>query len=361
MLQDGLGAICERVRASGRIEDGDITAVRRIVYADGAVSAEELGRLFEIEHARKAHHREWSSFFREAVVDVALNQTPPLGYVSEANAEALIAAIGERRDARTDTELEALADIVQKAREVPPRFSAFVLKQIKNAVIYSDGVDAQGQPLSPGAVTASEIGLMQRVLWGAEAGGMLAISREEAEALFDIADATTGADNDPAWSDMFARAVGNYLLGATARQAISREAALQAWHTDYESDIVATLTRILRGTADVFETGLGALGEPSLASRTEFNIATDELERARAREKAENLHGEKAEWLVDRIRRNGLVTGPERELLEFVKREANLTSPDLRVLIDQLAEQAPEPPPGRPRKTFGRRTGFRAA
>lgn len=180
--------VLDRARTTGKVADEDVTALRREIYDSGAVDQDELKNLFEIERARSAHNPLWSALFREAVVDLALFRTPPSGYLSDDNAQWLIAQIGDRKDARTDTELEALAALVERAQQVPLDFSAYVLRQIKNAVVYADGPDAAGRTLTPGAIAGPEIKLIQRVLWGAGCGGHLAISRDEAEALFEIAD-----------------------------------------------------------------------------------------------------------------------------------------------------------------------------
>lgn len=359
MLNIALQRIRDRVGQNGRIGDPDVAEARRFVYSDEIVSPEDIEGLFAIEQARTVHNPEWSAFFREALVDIALNQTPPAGYLSEDNADLLIRSIGERKDARSDTALEALADIVEKAREVPPKFSAFVLRQVKSAAIYADGVDANGRPLRPGAIGMPEIRYLQRILWGAESVGMLAISREEAEALFDIADATAGANNDPAWTDLFARAIGNYLLGATGRQAISRQAALQAWETPYESNVVSALAGLVGGVGTGFRSIFRTLGEGTGGEELDYRIAVDELARARATEEAANLQGEKAEWLLDRVRRNGLLTGPERALLDFVQQNAALLTPELRALVDDVGKQAQAP--AKPAAVFGRRGPGRAA
>ena len=42
--------------------------------------------------------------------------------------------------------------------------------------------------------------------------------------MFDIAHATATARNDPAFADFFARAIGNYLLGAVFVESPSRDA-----------------------------------------------------------------------------------------------------------------------------------------
>ena len=59
----------------------------------------------------------------------------------------------------------------------------------------------------------------------------VAITRSEAELLFDIADATNEAENDPAWTDLFAKAIANAIMAASGYSAPNREEALrrEAW------------------------------------------------------------------------------------------------------------------------------------
>jgi hypothetical protein len=84
--------------------------------------------------------------------------------------------------------------------------------------------------------------------------------------------------------------------------------------------------------------GIGAaLAERSLSDRVALRLHAEEEARAAARDQAEKLTGEKADWLVDRVRRNGVVSGPEARLLAFVRKEAALLSPELRRLVDEAA------------------------
>lgn len=329
--------ILEKVRASGVIDNDLALAMRRCVYADGVISRAEAGALFDIERVRGAHNAVWSTLFRESLVDLALNQTAPHGYLTESDADWIIAQIGEKQDARSDTQLEALVAIVEQARDAPLRFSAYVLRQIKNAVLYGDGVDAAGRKLTPGVIGPVELQLMRRTVWGAGSGGLLAISKEEAEALFEIADATTGADNSPEWDDFFARAVGNYLIGATSRPVVTREEALQAWHTDYHADMLRFLSAMLTGISNF---DLAALKEGTLQARVDQSIAHDEMARAQMREAAERLVGDKAGWLVDRLNRNDRTNGPERQLMRFIAEEARALSPELQAMIERLLPEA---------------------
>lgn len=323
----------ETALASGKIGESEINALRRHVFMDGTVCKLDLKTLFEIDRHRRAHDPAWSDLFCDAVVQHVLEETPPQGYLSEENAAWLIEAIGEKRDAHTDTELEALTRIVEKARQVPPAFAAYVLRQIKNAVIYGDGPLRQGDRLTPGCVGEPEMRLIQRVLWGAGAEGHLAVSREEAEVLFDIADATAGNANAPRWNDMFARAVGNYLVGATGRQAPSREEAIQLWHTDFDGlfakwtgrAFMAAAAAEMKKVPNIFGT---TASEDLEATSAELNLAREKAQIAAAK-----LEGARADWLVDRIRRNGTVTGPEAALLDFIRREASDLAGEIAALI----------------------------
>ncbi|MBL8588997.1 MAG: hypothetical protein JNK46_10755 [Methylobacteriaceae bacterium] len=338
-MGQSLDLVLDEAVRDGAIADGEVRAVRRALYGEGAPVGEAMRLLWEADKKRKAHSPEWSALFVEAALDVAIRETPPHGYFPADKAQKVIEALGEKTEARVDTVLEALVSIIEKAQDVPTDFSAFVLRKLKNAVIYSDETTASGEKLTPGVIGLPELALIRRTVWGAGGEGLLAVSRAEAEALFDIADATAGAPNAPEWEEFFARAVGNYLIGATGRTPLSRQEAFSAWHTDYESDMVGMLGKMLAGAARTMRgQGIGeALNERSLSDRVALRIHAEEEARAAARDQAEKLTGEKADWLLERVRRNGLVSGPEAKLLQFVKREAILLSPELRKLVDEAA------------------------
>jgi len=324
----------QKAMANTRFREDEINALRRKIFMDGKVCRVDLKVLFDIDEHRRDPDPAWTDLFCDAVLQHVLEEIPPQGYLSEDNARWLMEAVGERHDARTDTELEALTRIVEKATQVPPFFAAFVLRQVKNAAIYSDGHTRQGDRFIPGAVDEADLRFIQRVIWGAGAEGRLAVSREEAEALFDIADATNGAPNVSAWNDFFARAVGNYLVGATGREAPDRQQALQIWHTDFDGLLAKWTGRALLA-ASWGELRKGPRGSFGTSAFEDFEATSAEanLAREKATIAAAKLEGARAEWLVDRIRRNGLVTGPEAALLDFVRREASDLAADVVALM----------------------------
>jgi hypothetical protein len=84
-----LSGLVEQVRATGVISPADVSAVRRALYGDdGTISLAEAEEMFALERVRRAHCREWSEMYVEALTDCVLNQQPPTGYLSAENATA---------------------------------------------------------------------------------------------------------------------------------------------------------------------------------------------------------------------------------------------------------------------------------
>lgn len=343
-MGQSLDLLLDEAARDGAITAEETLAVRRALYGDGGAVGDAFRLLYEADMRRDRPSPEWSALFVEAALDVALRETPPQGHFPPDKAARVMEAIGTKGALRVDTVLEALVAIVEKADRVPPGFSAFVLRQVKEAAIYSDGVTARGERLTPGAVGAPELRLIQRVVWGAGDEGRLAVSREEAEALFDIADATAGAANCAEWDDFFAGALGNYLIGATGRQAPSREQAFQWWETDYKADALGMLGSMVRRVGETsFSDIAGDMPRHRLSAQMDARITAENKARDAAIAEAEKLSGEKGDWIVDRMRRNGALSAPESALMRFLEREAAQLPQALR----DLAAAAPRKTPGR--------------
>lgn len=316
--------IAKRVCASGRIEGADVLAVRRAVYGgDCLVSRAEAEAVYAVERGRRVHCREWSNFFVEAMTDFVLNQELPVGYMSGENAAWVEGQIKRRKEPSMDGDMAIVANVIERASAVPASFSAFALRLAKEAVIYGDGLDAAGRVHASGRVDEADVAMLKRILWGAGSEGLLAVSRDEAEALFSIADATTGAANDPEFNDLFAKAIGNYLLGATGRAVPSREMALK-WQTPvaYKVDVVRSLSQILRERGKINAKFLKDTQAATLAQEVEV---------------AAIMTPEKAQWLTDRIEKNGLMNGPEKALVRFIEREASDLGVDLSGVFAKVA------------------------
>lgn len=333
-----------RIKITRAVTAQDAADLRRAIYPDGVVSQAEAEALFQIERIREAGCGEWGQLFREALTDYVVNQVEPSGYVTDANAEWLMAQVSTFANPHTDTVVGLLTNILRVAKDQPPSLAAFTLKLAKSTAIYADGLDPMGEPHEAGKVSQADVEMLRRIIWAAGSEGHMAVSREEAEALFDIADATAGYENHSDWDEFFARAVGNYLIGATGRHVPSREMAIRrSADSDYESSMVHVMTGMLNG--------LGRLGSPgdmlmdlinnrTLGEETEERSRLENITRATAIADGQSLIGEKALWLVERVNRNGRITTPEEALVAFVAREATQVDPVVAVMVDKVRQSA---------------------
>lgn len=320
------------VRKSRRITAEDVQALRRSLYNDGVAEAGEVERLFAMDEAAVDHDPAWCELFVEAVTDYIVEQAEPQGYVSEANADWLIARISADGAVKTATELELLVKTLEKAKSSPERLSAFALGQVKKAVLEGEGPLARGGKLEPGRVGRDEVELMRRILYAFGGDGNVAVTRPEAEILFDINDATAGGANDPAWTELFVKAVANFLMAASGYavpprpEAIRREAWLDA-PTGGVADIFARMAAGgLRGALNVYR-------QPTL----EEDWARHNMHAEAQSAAAEQVTAEEAEWLARRIGRDGNLHENEKALLRFIRDEAPSVHPSLRSLIAKAA------------------------
>ncbi len=337
--------IAQRVGTSGMVEASDIAALRRAIYQDGVVSRAEGQALFEIERGRKAHSDAWSGLFVEALTDYAIKQEPPEGYLSNDTAAWITAEISKRKQPSTDAEIELVINLIEQAREVPAAFASFALRLVKDMVMYADGPDARGRSHDGARVSEADVIALQRVLWGAGSEGLMAVSRDEAEALVAIADASAGYDNDPKFDDLFAKAIGNYLLGSTGRAVPSRDVALR-WETEaYRGDAIGLMQAVLNTsrkadwgqltTPDFFKDTI--LNARSLGEDLEHRFEAENAAYDAAQLAAAVMTPEKAGWLLNHVGQNGVTTGPEKALLRFIAREASSLDPSLAKVMETVA------------------------
>ena len=215
------------IASTKRITPLDVLELRQLIFRDGVVAAEEADALFRLDEACNERCAEWADFFVEAITDYIVHQEKPAGYVSAKNAEWLINAISHDGKVDTLTELELLVRVLEKAKFSTERLVAFALKQVKHAVVDGQGPLMQGGELVPGVIDKAEVDLLRRMLYAFGGDGNIAITRAEAEVLFEINDRVAGARNDASWNDLFVKAIANFVMCASGYQAPTREEALR--------------------------------------------------------------------------------------------------------------------------------------
>jgi hypothetical protein len=305
--------------ATPAISPADVITLRQHYFADTAISLSEGEELFAIAaRVGDAGCREWHAFFSEAIGVLLIDQVQPYGYLSDKDAAWLIERIMHDGHVLLKSEFETLLKVMDRAREVPDKLAAFALGLVREIVISGDGTSITGEKHAPGVVTAADVAALRRTLFVASSEGFGAVTRAEADVLFDIADATAGADNDPAFDDLFARAIGNHLLSGLGRHAPDRKEALrrEVW-LDERRPLGSGIAATFRGIV--------------------FGRRATEPAPAVAAPATEIVTSEEAAWLKTRIHYNGKVGSAERALLAFLRTEAAEIDSSLDAVIAEAA------------------------
>lgn len=317
--------LLEIIRASGRVTAADVSAIRQMVYPDGRIGADEATFLMRVEAAAGEFDPEWSALFREAFIDFCVHQSEPHGYVSPENADWLIQCISADAHTRTATELEMLIGIVETARWVPEKLSNFLIEELKSCVLAGTTPLANGAKSHPGVVDPGEVDLIRRALTAAGGEGHVAITQAEAEILFDINDATVGANNAPEWDELFVRSILNHVLGYSGYKAPDRAEALRLERWAQSPSDGGFMGRMLSG-------GLSAIFDAySQPSADEAAIARLEAQHRRIL-LDEQVTDVEADWVAKRINRDGEISGNEKALIRLLSEHGADISPWLGAL-----------------------------
>jgi hypothetical protein len=327
-LQDALAALDGKSELTAE----DALALRRIIYGDDAfVSRDEAETLFKLNTDAGALSPEWRALFVEAMTDYVVGEEEPVGYVDQAKADWLIAQVKAAGRIRTD-EVEMLIHVLEQADETPTALSNFVLGTLKAMALWKL---KHGYAFGP-----RDVERLRRALYAKGGEANIAVTRHEAELLFDINDALAGGPVDASWTELFKRAVANAVLYETPwKPDAAAELKREAWLADAHAHPLARW-RAMGGA-----TLKGDLAE-GLRETARLDFQDHDLERAYADDaameaRAEALTGEEAHWLTDRIARNGRYDANERALVAFIRENAGALDPSLDAALRKL-ERATE-------------------
>ena len=321
------------IEAPNRIEPQDVQMLRREVYGDGRISRAEADALLRLNAACVDQCAEWQDFYIEAVTDYIVHQEKPAGYICAQNADWLIESISRDGRVRSLGELELLVRVLEVAKFSTEGLVSFALQQVKHAVVEAKGPLMIGGELVPGLVGDAEVRLLRRILYAFGGDGNIAITRSEAEILFEINDATAGARNDPAWNELFVKAIANFVMCASGYEAPTRDVALrhESFFENAGPDIAGFFARMASGGAR------GMLAAYRLPTDVDADWeARNQWNDANAR-RAERVDQTEARWLAERIGRNGRLQENERALVKFIEQSSPSIHPALRTLLEKVA------------------------
>ncbi|MBM1172029.1 hypothetical protein [Microvirga arabica] len=312
------------IKATGRLGPENVLRLRRSIYGGRTVTQAQVEGLFELDRTCSEKSDAWTDLYAEAVADFLVEQQEPRGYVSDQNAAWLIDHVS--RDGRVDTaaELEAVIGVLDKSRQSPERLVRFALETARDTILNGAAPARRGGEYRPGVVTEADVKLLRRILYAYGGDQHIAVSRAEAEILFEVNDATSEADNHPAWSDLFVKAVANAVLFYAGYTVPTREEALrrERW-LDEPADLGAFFTRMLEGLAGIL-TGYGAPKAPRHETEAWSDAAVQE---------ARQVTADEARWLRDRLQRDGALHANERALLAFLRGKAIHIDPALSAAL----------------------------
>lgn len=339
MHTENHGPYAALLEKPGSISERDVRHLRREVFQDGIVSQLEADAVFSLNDAIETKCPEWNEFFVEAMTDYTVLQAEPRGYVSNANAQWLVNRISHDGVVDSASELELLVRVLAKANDCPTALASFALAQIAYAVIEGEGPLARGMQLTKGVIGEPEVELLRTVLYAAGGANGLSISKQEAEILFDLNERTDATRNNTAWQDLFVRATANYLMAVSAYCAPSRSEALarQEWLEDTDEDVTGMLSGIVGGMGKIFTEGF--FDDVFTSSHVQMERAWHSKNTAKeaAMQTAEAIDSAEANWLVERIKRDGTINANEKALLAFIRKESHLVDPKVVELFSQVA------------------------
>ncbi len=146
--------------------------------------------------------------------------------------------------------------------------------------------------------------------------------------MFDLNDKTAGLDNDPAWSDLFIKAVANFMMAASGYRTPSREVALkrEQWLDQPTGGVIGFFSRMFSGDLDWLKAEYRKSATQAANEEREAMIATNAV-----------VTDQEAEWLAGRIGRDGHVSANEKALLTFIRSDAGMLHPKLQPLMNRAA------------------------
>ena len=308
-------------------------SLRRAIYGRGDPTLGDLEMLLAKGRAEGAD-ADFAALLSDVATDVFVNQVDPEGYITDLAASWLISRLGEGGGLACGAEFQMLKALIGHAVDVPPALTAFAVREVEKAIL-SGRRDALGAVDHPaGVVAAQDVDALRALAFAPTRGSSLHVDRDTAEALFDIAHATALAPNAPEFAEFFAKAVGNYLMGASFLGTPDRDAVLRhEAELDKPSGFGAFFAAMAGGpsllkTADALESIEGEEEDADAA----INDATD-----RRLEGASHIGDEDARWILAHLSRGGSLSDAERALLGFLKSEAASAPPELAAWFDKAA------------------------
>jgi hypothetical protein len=317
MIPAPLMTLVEAYAADGRVSPEEVAKLRASLFPDGVVSRGEAEALFVLNDRVEGGDASWGQAFAEAVADHVIDGGEPRGHVTEDGASWLESRIKGDGKLTRATELEVVLKTLERAETAPTHLGRLARDLVRRAILDQDNILGGDRDRVPGQIKTAEADLIRRVLHASAACGGVWVTREEAEWLFELDEATVGYDHDPAWQDVFVKGVLNHLFNPAPSALVGRDAsrARDAWLAE-KAPLDAA-----RFWGRAFTGGPRAFGQrvrqPDAIEAMENHYA----ERVEAGERAEAFDLAEATYISVRTRKDGRKSPNEQALMAAIKDE----------------------------------------
>jgi hypothetical protein len=209
-----LSALENEVMSDSRLSAEDVLKLRRAVYQNGTIAREQAAFLFHLNRRAWNSDPAWTEFYVEALTDFFYWREGSDSKLTEEAERMLMGWIGRADRIDDGTELCLLLNLMFRTNGSSEQFRGYVLDAVRHSVLHSGQALYGHAERTPGVIDAADVEIIRRLVYGLGGQQGIAISRTEAEFLFELNDATSGAPNAPAWRELFVKAITMYLLFA---------------------------------------------------------------------------------------------------------------------------------------------------
>lgn len=271
-----------------------ILALRRKLYGDHAIDPHEITALWQLAADTERDGPGWRSFVREVFTDHYIHQATVPGVLTDEMAADLVARLAAQSPLQPAI-LDAVVHVLSAASHAPAPLAHEVKKALLNAIA------------DQGFVADDMAQLVRRMIHASGGFGHLAVTRAEADWLFDLNALVRGAKNADAWNEVFANGVAHCLTagsGPTPPSAERLTAAALAPSPTRTPRLGAFLSRMI---------GRNRTDGPIT---TETAYAAVNADRAMDAAAAAALTAEEVTWLRGQLPEDGHLSDAEVALID---------------------------------------------
>jgi hypothetical protein len=189
------------------------------------ISRAEAEALLTLDRMQPDSAPAWRDFAATAIARHIV-AAEPAGLLDNEKSEWLMRRVAPGGCVESALAFEMMLRAFERAQEVVPQLSAFAIRQLCAACISGEGALIGERVHFSRMMDAEDTAVLHRILIAAGGAEGRPVSREEAEALFDLHDAMARSQNNTAFNDLFYRAIANYVLAASGHALEPRKEAL---------------------------------------------------------------------------------------------------------------------------------------